>query len=161
MRFISIDKFIDFVRENKIPNQYYRSRFHRDFIKSLSLGDYSKWESYLQDKKIEWKKRNKEKQREYNYRYYHKDEYTRQKRLQASAIWYEKNKEKVYAGLRRRYWEKKFKKRRGNMRIINVLNKENFIVIKQGYDEIIIEKSNVELINDLIRQLEEVKKEQK
>ena len=57
--------------------------------------------------------------------------------------------------------EKKFKKRRGNMRIINVLNKENFIVIKQGYDEIIIEKSNTKEIDDLIKQLEDIKKEQK
>lgn len=154
MKYISIDKFIDFVSKNKVPVQYYGSRFHKGFIEQLSLEDYVKWQNYLNTKRQEWKKNHKEEHREYCKFRYREDEVYREKHLRYFKNWYVNNKEKVYAGLKRRYWRKKWRER---MKTINIKETEEFIVVRQGNDEILLSKNDMTQIEELINDLKKAK----
>lgn len=55
MKLISVEKYIQNIKQNLhlLPKNYYSKRFHRDYIKALSLKEYGKWLEYLKERELE------------------------------------------------------------------------------------------------------------
>lgn len=101
MKYISIEKFINYVANNEIPKTYWLSGHHKRYIANLNYEEYQKWLWYLQEHKKQikekWKQENreyvllqakqyrqthKEERREYNRRYYRENSEYRRKKLE-------------------------------------------------------------------------------
>ena len=102
MEYIRIEKYIENIKNTKLPLNYYSTRFHRNYINSLSLEDYEKWLSYLHEKKkLFWKKYREEHKEELKekYRKYSKDEIVKINKRKSHNEWKKRNPEryKIYA----------------------------------------------------------------
>jgi len=99
MGYVSIDTYIDTVKNSNLPKNYYGTRFHRDYIRSLSLDDYSKWLGYLKKEELKrykkYKKKNREEINRKNREKWQSDSVFREHKREQHRQWVARNPEKI------------------------------------------------------------------
>lgn len=68
--YISIDKFINYVSNTKIPSAYWLSHFHENWLQTINLNEYVKWLHFLIDKKRAYQKKYKTENKDLIHEYY-------------------------------------------------------------------------------------------